>query len=149
MFITTDNTAILNDIGDENSYVPTGDSFSIYEAVQQDILSTFENKIITISDPEKVCSVGNVQVISFVSEDELSPDDDLTPKYRKCVRVMKKSQMFSPVDTVETNSEHLIPRDTDEPETASSETSDRSSYLCSVEAIRKNRGPFIIIPLKN
>lgn len=125
-------------INNENSFVPNEDSLSIYEAVEQDILSTFENKIITISDPEEVCSVGNVQVISFVSEDELLLDDKPTPKSQNRVLVVKESRTSAPV-AIETNNERLIPRDI-ESKSASSKPPDRSSYLCSVETIRKSQG---------
>lgn len=115
-------------------------SVSIYDAVQQDIFSTFKDKIIMISEPEEVRSVGNVQVISFVSKEELVLDYE--PPKKRCrqvpVQVVKEFQSSTNVKAIDKeNSETVCMMKS--PLSANLSKSCHTSYLCSVEDIRRNR----------
>lgn len=117
-------------------------SVSIYEAVQQDIFSTFKDKIIMISEPEEVRSVGNVQVISFVSKEELVLDYEPPKKRRRQVPVQVAKEFQSSdtnVKAIEKENSETI-HSIKSPNSDSLSKTCRTSYLCSVEDIRKNRG---------
>lgn len=65
------NGCTVSDYDKNESYSNLhGDSTFVYDVVHQDILSVFENKVIAIFKPEKLSPDSNVQVISFVSDDE-------------------------------------------------------------------------------